>query len=141
MAAPYLKLYNLDRTGEFDITRYILDGGLTIEHEDLDTDKSGREPLTGKMVRERIAKKHTITVKLRRTDDVTISHIYNILFGGGNKEPFCRVAYVSPCSREAHTAEDAPTYYCSSFNYGAQRYNRRTDSIFYDGATFKLIQK
>ena len=147
MSAPYLKLYKMNSDGtanastEFNVTDYIMDGGLNIEHEDLDTEKSGRNPDTGEMERTRISHKHTITVKLRRVGSDTVHSIFDILIAAPrnvtNQNPYFIAKFVSPCQGNDTTK----TFYCSTINYGAQRYNRIANSIFYEGVTFKIIEK
>lgn len=150
MAKPYLKLYKLaaddssDLSTELDITTFIADGGLQIEHNDLDAKNDntdgGREITTGLMARTRIANKHTLTVKLRRISAADAHRIFVLLIPqpyDGNTNPFLRGRYHSPCQN----AGVSKIFYCSSINYGAQRYDRNTDDIFYDGMTFKLIEK
>ena len=151
MAKPCLKLYllasdgvSVDESTELDITNLIADGGLQIEHEDLDAKNdntdSGRDVKTGKMTRTRIQTKHVLTVKLRRITGADARHIFLALIPQpyiGNKNPFIKCRYVCPCAASVVTH----TMYCSTINYGAQRYNRSTDSICYDGVTFKLIEQ
>lgn len=146
MAAPYLKLYKMnsdytaDVSTELDITNLIAEGGLTIEHEDLDADKSGRNPETGMMERKRIAIKHTITVKLRRTYASDIDNIFRKIIPNPhpyNENPYFVAGFISPCANTAVTK----IMYVSTINYGAQRYNRQEDKIFYDGVTFKMIER
>ncbi len=147
MPAPYLKLYKMnsdgtaDTTTELDITQYIADGGLTIEHEDLDTEKSGRNPDTGDMERVRIAHKHTLTVKLRRVDTSVLHSIFNIVIpqprNVQNTNPFFIARFFNPCQN----GDAEKTVYCSTINYGAQRYDRSADKVVFDGATFKIIKK
>lgn len=138
MSAPCLKLYKIGDNGaadlstEKDITTYIADGGLSIELEALDTEKSGRNPDTGIMERKRIANKNVLTVKLRRVNSSVINAIFSVL-----NHTFFMASYISPISGQ----EITETFYCSSINYGAQRYDRYNNSIFYDGATFKIIEK
>lgn len=138
MSAPCLKLYKIGNNGaadlstETDITTYIADGGLSIEHEALDTEKSGRNPDTGEMERKWIANKHTLTIKLRRVKSTAIYPIFDVLH-----HTFFMAKYISP----VYGTEITETFYCSSINYGAQRYDRYNNSIFYDGVTFKIIEK
>ena len=146
MAAPYLKLYKMnsdytaDVSTELDITNLIAEGGLMIEHEDLDADKSGRNPDTGMMERKRIAIKHTITLKLRRIYASDLNDIFSKIIPPPrpyNENPYFVVGFKSPCAATAVTK----VMYVSNINYGAQRYNRQEDKIFYDGVTFKMIER
>lgn len=141
MPKPVLKLYRIDGsvhdpTTELDLTAWVTD--LNVEHEDLDADGSGRDVKTGAMIRTRIAQKHTITVKLRRLNSDIAAQIHDRLSRyKSDSNPFIYVVYHNPCSN----SDEGHMFYCATYNWGSQRYNQVTDMTFYDGASFKLIQK
>ena len=114
---------------------------LKITHEDIDSEKSGRDVDTGEMKRKRIAQKHTLEVKMvNRLPQTKAREVFKCIYGthiAERKRYFFNAWYQSPCADEP--AEK--TFYCSKINFGAQRYDRNTNQCYYDGMTFNLIQK
>ena len=130
---PVVKIhYGATYENVLDITQYIKE--LRIIHEDIDSKNSGRDTDTGIMVREIVKKVHTLEVALRR---VTQSELHDIHVAVQNiSNPFFQVEYRGPC-----TGVRTRLAYVSTMNFGAQRYNKRTGNCYYDGATFKIIER
>ena len=132
MATPCLILKKSQTATPLDVTNYVAEGGLQIEHEFIDADGAGRDQETGLMERKLITHKHSLTVKFRRMDSRAVERLETVI--NSNATLFAK--YWSPCKNQL----DEKEFYCSSINFGAQRYDRRTQEIFYDGATIKLIE-
>lgn len=113
-----------------DYTQYVEE--LTVEHNDIDAEGSGRDVNTGEMQRTRVAQKHTLNIKLLRVRQPIARAIFRDLM----TNTWVGVTYQSPCSDALATKN----FYCSSINFGAQRYIRDSDITVYDGMNFKLIQ-
>ena len=113
-----------------DYTQYVED--LNIVHNDIDAEGSGRDVKTGKMNRTRIAQKHTLTVKLIQVSQSVARTIFHDL----ENATWLGVIYQSPCSNALATKN----FYCSSVNFGSQRYIRERDQTVYQGMNFKLIE-
>ena len=111
---------------------------MSITHEDIDADGAGREPKTGKMVRKYVTNKHTFNVTMVNHLPMAIAEaVYAAVHttDARNSTGVC-VYEQHPCSGGIATHP----MYCSSVNFGAQRYDRQTGLAFYDGMKFNLIQ-
>ena len=115
-----------------DITRYVKE--LKITHEDIDAKGAGRDSNTGVMVRSIQQRVHTFEIVLRRVTQSEIRAIHTAVMNVHN--PFFRVDYLAPCATNR-----TRTAYVSTMNYGAQRYNKKTNVTFYDGVSFKIIER
>ena len=113
-----------------DYTQYVEE--LNIVHNDVDAEGSGREVKTGAMQRTRVAQKHTLTVQLLRVRQSVARAIFHDL----EANTWLGVTYQSPCRDRL----DTKNFYCSSVNFGAQRYDRFRDATVYDGMNFKLVE-
>lgn len=111
---------------------------LSIVHNDVDGDKAGRSKTRGaKMTREYLGNKHTINVKLvNRLPHLVAHDVFNLIRTDYDKPSFT-VWFRNPCQTTKHTSK---VFYCSTINYGAQRYDRKTGATYYDGMNFNLIE-
>lgn len=113
-----------------DYTQYVEE--LNVVHNDIDAEGSGRDVKTGVMHRTRVAQKHTLTVKLIQVSQAVARAIFHDL----ENKTWLGVVYQSPCSNALATKN----FYCSSVNFGSQRYIRESDKTVYQGMNFKLIE-
>ena len=110
---------------------------IQIVHNDVDGEDAGRDKKTGKMKRALIAAKHTLNVKLiNGLPQNVVTKIYEYVHSSSNKQSFY-AWYQSPCSANKVVRRN---FYCSTINYGAQRYNRNENKCFYDGMNFNIIE-
>lgn len=141
----------------WDFSEYIAE--LNITHLDIDSDDSGRDTKTGKMNRTKIGESHTIAIKLiNHVPQVVIQKIFWLMRRApGKNNCFFGVIFQHPCHNEIEddTAyEGAYKFYCSTFNFGAQRFDKMTaldnknkadkdkvNNTYYDGASFQIIQR
>lgn len=99
---------------------------------DLDADGSGRDVQTGEMFRTRIAQKLKFTVKMLRLQQDMMTQLMSDI----NPTTF-QATVVDP----ATGASGAKTFYTSTVNCGAQRYNKETGAPYYDGVSFDITEK
>lgn len=133
MAVPCFKFMSSDQqdaTEYLDIASWIQE--LNVVHNDVEADGAGRDPNTGEMLRKRIAEKHTLNVKLNRISATQANQLYMRV----EDKSYFFIRYHHPCKNGYYVKK----FYCSSVNWGAQRYNRQTGRIFYDGVSFSVIQ-
>lgn len=115
-----------------DYTEYVAQEGFNSTREDLDADGSGRNILTGKMYRSRIATKMTYSISLNRVSASTLASLIDDLYSGSN--------YVTVKILDAgENKQVSKTVYCSSVTEGTQRYIN--GSVYYDGVAFDLIER
>ncbi len=125
-----------DSDGNFhDYSEFVSE--LQIAHNDVDGEDAGRDKHSGKMKRAYITCKHTLNVKLvNKLPQNVASKIFLLLRTTGSKPSFY-VRYQSPCSTNGIVRKN---FYCSTINYGAQRYDKNEGKCFYDGMNFNLIE-
>ena len=124
-----------DASGTFhNFSKWVME--LNIQHEELDDDESGRDTKTGRMKRNYIATKHTLSVKMVNHLPQEIAHEIRDTTRSSTGRTTLQVKWYSPCANDIVELE----MYCSSVNYGAQRYNKVRDEVYYDGVSFNLIQ-
>ena len=105
---------------------------LNIVHETLDAEGSGRDVNTGLMQRTIVAEKHTLNVEVWTVDQTTAFYLNKYM----SWRPSFSVKFELPCSNDLVTR----TFYCSSINFGAQRWDRANNKIVYEGMNFKLVE-
>lgn len=135
MAKPIFQLAKTTSDTYYDLSDWVAE--LNITHEELDTEKSGRDKDTGIMKRTYVSTKHTLAVKMvNHLPPDIVDIIHDVLYSSTSRVSF-RVKWRSPCVNEGIWDTEM---YCATINYGAQRYDRMRDEIFYDGTTFTCIQ-
>lgn len=108
----------------------------SVVHNDIDGEKAGRDKTTGKMVRVYVDNKHTLNIKMvNKLPSVVTYRLFRLISSTSSKQSFW-VRYQSPCANTIARKE----VYCSTINYGAQRYDRKTGKSYYDGMNFNLIE-
>lgn len=110
---------------------------LNVTHNDVDGDDAGRSKTSGaRMKRHYLGIKHTLNVKMvNHLPKSVVADIFDLIQTTPNKLSFW-TWYHHPCSSRCTKRE----FYCSTINYGAQRYDRQTNRIYYDGMNFNLIE-
>ena len=104
---------------------------LELSRNDLDADGSGRDVQTGQMVRTRIATKLKADVKMHRLQQPLMIQLMADL---------AAATYTARLVDPATGAAVNKTFYTSTVNQGAQRYNRETGAPFYDGVSFSMTE-
>lgn len=115
-----------------DYAPYIVE--LSPVRNDLDADGSGRDLLSGKMYRRRIAQKDKQSVKFCRLDAETMSQLAN------DVDPeSVNISLLDPKTNTIQTKE----YYISTLTYGAQRLENSNSpyrKVYYVGCTFNITE-
>ena len=124
-----------DESGNIhDVSAWVSE--LNIVHNELDSEKSGRDKDKGTMKRKLIATKHTLNVKLsNHVPQAVAYYIFALVDSRKDKLSFW-ARYQFPCGNRL----ERQNFYCSSINFGAQRYDRHDNTIFYDGMSFNMIE-
>lgn len=136
--AKYAKCASLtfiDDDGNYhDVTEWVSE--LQIVHNELDADGSGRDVKTGAMKRTLIATKHTLNIKIMDRCPQSIAHyIFALVDSNSNRVSF-QAVYQWPCGNRLATSR----FYCSTVNFGAQRYDKSDNYCYYTGMNFNIIQ-
>ena len=129
--AMFAVLYAQDNI-VYDITEWIME--LQLTHEELDAEGAGRDKKTGTMKRKCIADKHDIQVKILDKAPQSVAHKILMLLCDGDD---FTLYWQHPCRANGITSSK---FYCSTVNFGAQRYDKSDGKCFYTGMTFKVIQ-
>lgn len=124
MSKPILKINGHDYT-EFVET-------LMPSRNAMDADGSGRDIQTGEMFRTKIADKQKWEVKMLRLPESVHTQLAADL-----KPPFYTVVILDPETN----SQVSKTFYTSSVPFGVQRYNKNTDTTFYDGMQFNMTER
>lgn len=120
------------RIGNHDYTTFLAKDGLAPVRNDLDADGSGRNLLNGTMYRTRIAQKDKWTVKFNRLPELIMRSIAEDI------DPvFVNISMLDPKTNRVLTK----AYYTSTLTYGAQRYDKSTNTTYYDGCTFNITER
>lgn len=126
MSKPIFKI------GGHDYTAFLAEDGLAPVRNDLDADGSGRNILSGKMFRSRIAQKDKWSVKFLRLPELILKSIAEDI-----DPEFVSVTMLDPRTNRHVTK----TYYTSTLTYGNQKYDPGMNMTVYDGCTFELIER
>ena len=105
---------------------------LNMSRNDLDADGSGRDVQTGEMIRTRVAIKMKVSVKMLRLEQTTMQQLLSDISGE---------YYTAKVVSAATGGQVEKTFYTSTVNYGAQRYNKETKKPYYDGVTFDMTER
>ena len=106
------------------------------DNNDIDGEKAGRDKCTGTMVRVYKTNKHTLNVKMvNHLPQKTAYEVFHQVHSTASRQSFY-IRYQSPCGNSIAKKH----VYCSTINFGAQRYDRNTGKCFYDGMAFNLIE-
>ena len=116
----------------YDVTEWIAELNLT--HEELDEEGAGRDKRTGKMKRVPIADKHDIQIKVMDNVPQSVAHRILMLMCDGDT---FTLYWQHPC--RANGLKSAK-FYCSTVNFGAQRYDKSDGKCYYTGMSFKVIE-
>ena len=124
-----------DTNGDLhDYSEYVAE--LQIQHNDIDGEKAGRDKNTGNMVRVYKINKHTLNVKMvNNLSQAVANKLFDLIHTTHAKQSFY-VRYQSPCANGLARKN----VYCSTINYGVQRYDRNTGKCYYDGMNYNLIE-
>lgn len=126
MSKPIFKI------GEHDYTAFLAEDGLSPVRNDLDADGSGRNILSGKMFRSRIAQKDKWAVKFMRLPELIMKSI------AADIDPeFVDITLLDPKTNRNITK----TYYTSTLTYGSQKYLPDQGITVYDGCSFDIIER
>ena len=107
-----------------------------IQHNDIDGEKAGRDKCSGRMVRVFKANKHTLTIKMVNHLPQSIAYkAFSCVRTTTDRQSFW-ARYQGPCGSGLQRKE----FYCSTINYGAQRYDRNAGKCYYDGMSFNIIE-
>ena len=133
--APFLAFQ--DKSGDIhDYSEFISE--ISIVHNDVDGDDAGRSKTRGaRMTRAYLGNKHTLNIKMVNRLPQNVARKIFALIRTDYDKPSFYAWYQSPCANEAHTSKE---FYCSTINYGAQRYDRKTGTTYFDGMNFNLIE-
>lgn len=118
------------RIGSHDYTAFIEE--LTPVRNDLDADGSGRNILDGLMYRARTAQKDKWTVKFLRLPELIMKSIAEDI----NPE-YVQITMLDPKTNSLLTK----TYYVSTLNYGAQRWDKSNNTTYYVGCNFNMTER
>lgn len=99
---------------------------------DLDADGSGRDIQTGEMFRTKITDKQTWEVKMLRLPENVNAQLASDL-----KSQFYSAVILDPET----SSQTTKTFYTSAVPFGVQRYNKKSNTTFYDGTTFKMTER
>ena len=113
-----------------DYAEYVDD--LAPSRNDVDADGSGRDVKTAVMYRTRIGIKAKIEVKMLRLSE-TLHH----QLCADIREPFYAATFLDPDTN----TQASKTFYTSTVNYGAQRYNKTNGLTYYDGMSFSMTER
>ena len=109
---------------------------LQIQHNDIDGEKAGRDKCTGKMVRVFKTNKHTLNIKMvNRLPQSVANKVFAQIYSTSDRQSFYAY-YQGPCGDGLRRRN----FYCSTINFGAQRYDRATGKCYYDGMNFNIIE-
>lgn len=125
-----------DKNGDYrDIIEFVADIGIV--HSDIDGDDAGRNKTnSARMKRDYIGQKHTLEVKMINHIPQTVAYtVLRLVLTTKSKMSFFAY-YQSPCVGEKRESE----FYVSTYNFGAQRYDRQSKKCFYDGLNFNMIE-
>lgn len=120
------------KIGNNDYTRYLTEDGLKPSRNDLDSEESGRDLITGLMYRTRIGTKKKWTVTFDRLSSAILAQLLNDM-----DAPFVQITMLDT-KTQRHTAK---YYYTSAINEGIQRYIKSDDTVVYDGVTFDITER
>ena len=118
------------KIGNHDYTEFV--ETLSPVRNDLDADGSGRNLLDGLMYRARIAQKDKWSVKFLKLPELIMRSIAEDV----NPE-YVKITMLDPKSNRILTK----TYYTSTLTYGVQRYDKTSDTTYYEGCTFDLTER
>lgn len=111
-------------------------GEMHLVHNDEDGKDAGRDVKSGKMKRAYITNKHTLNFTLIDKVPPNVAHdIFALIHTSKEHESFY-VWFQSPC----YLGVVCKNVYCSSVDYGSQRYDRKSDQCYYYGMKFNLIE-
>ena len=113
-----------------DYAQYVAE--LNPSRNDLDADGSGRDVQTGLMYRTRVAIKMKVSVKMLRLEQTTMQQLLSDI-----SAEYYTAKVISP----ATGGQTEKTFYTSTVNYGAQRYNKETQKPYYDGVSFDMTER
>jgi len=113
-----------------DYTAWVME--LEGARNDLDSDGAGRNLLDGLMYRARIAQKDKWTVKFLRLPETVMRSIAQDIDG-----EYAQITYLNPKNNRIMTK----TFYCSTLNYGVQRWVRNGNTTVYDGVSFDITER
>lgn len=99
---------------------------------DLDAEGSGRNLLDGQMHRKRIASKDKWSVSMLRLPNVIVKQLAQDL-----DADYIKVTLLDPKTDRLLTK----TFYCSTVNYGVQRYDRGSGRTVYEGMNFSITER
>lgn len=105
---------------------------LTPGLNDLDADGSGRDVKSGLMYRTVIATKQKYDVKMLRLSQTLVTQLLSDL-----SPAYIQATIVDPTTG----AQATKTFYTSTVNLGAQRYDRDTGAPYYSGVSFSLTER
>ena len=120
------------KIGNHDYTKYLLEDGLKPSRNDLDSEESGRDLVTGYMYRSRIAVKKKWTVSFCRLSSDIMSQLINDM-----DKTFVQITMLDSKTK----TQTIKTYYTSTINEGIQRYIKSSDTVVYDGVTFDITER
>ena len=126
MSKPIFKI------GGHDYTAFLAEDGLSPVRNDLDADGSGRNILSGKMFRSRIAQKDKWSVKFLRLPELILKSIAEDI-----NPQFVDITLLDPKTNRHITK----TYYTSTLTYGSQKYIPDMGVTVYDGCTFDITER
>ena len=118
------------KIGSHDYTAFVEE--LSPVRNDLDADGSGRNLLDGLMYRTRIAQKDKWTVKFLKLPELIMKSIAEDI----NPE-YVQITLLDPKTNRILTK----TYYVSTLTYGVPRYDHSTNTTYYEGCTFNMIER
>lgn len=110
---------------------------LQLQHNDIDGDEAGRSKCSGaRMKRSYLGHKHTINIKMvNHLSQGVARKVFKLISTQSGKTSF-EAWFQSPCGDTLTHKE----FYCSTVNYGSQRYDRNTGRCYYDGMNFNIIE-
>lgn len=98
----------------------------------MDADGSGRDIQTGTMFRTKIADKQKWEVKMLRLQEDVHKQLSDDL-----KAPFYTAIILDPETNSPVTK----TFYTSTTPFGVQRYDKKTNTTYYDGMQFNMTER
>lgn len=120
------------KIGDHNYTQWVAEGGLTPTDSDVDSTKSGRNTLDALMVRNKIGAKLKWSVTLVDVPEKIASQLSKDL-----KQTFFSATLLDPDAGRYLTR----TYYCANRPFGAQRYDKSTDTTYYVGMSFNITEQ
>ena len=118
------------KIGDHDYTAFLAE--LNPVRNDLDADGSGRNTLSGKMHRSRIAQKDKWAVKFLRLPELIMKSVAQDI-----DPEYVQITLLDPKTNRHITKE----YYTSTLTYGSQRYAPDQGITVYDGCTFDITER